>query len=87
MPSAQDPFYVVKEEIQESIDKLQSTFHQWERIPSDTREQLHLTKELIFFIRSSLKPTLTDGTSRDEKNNSNNNMEVESNLEGDLEEN
>ncbi|PQQ18766.1 syntaxin-61 [Prunus yedoensis var. nudiflora] len=47
MPSAQDPFYVVKEEIQESIDKLQSSFHQWERISSDTGEQLHLTKELI----------------------------------------
>ncbi|XP_040989154.1 syntaxin-61-like [Juglans microcarpa x Juglans regia] len=47
MPSAQDPFYVVKEEIQDSIDKLQSTFHQWERIPSDTGEQVHLTKELL----------------------------------------
>ncbi|XP_062168366.1 syntaxin-61 [Alnus glutinosa] len=47
MPSAQDPFYVVKEEIQESIDKLQYTFHQWERIPSDTGEQVHLTKELL----------------------------------------
>jgi len=47
MPSAQDPFYVVKEEIQESIDKLQSTFHQWERISSDTGEQVHLTKELL----------------------------------------
>ncbi|KAG7953484.1 hypothetical protein I3843_12G111700 [Carya illinoinensis] len=47
MPSAQDPFYVVKEEIQESIDKLQSTFHQWERIHSDTGEQIHLTKELL----------------------------------------
>ncbi|KAK7839597.1 syntaxin-61, partial [Quercus suber] len=29
------------------IDKLQSTFHQWERIPSDIGEQLHLTKELL----------------------------------------
>ncbi|KAH7570124.1 hypothetical protein JRO89_XS05G0048400 [Xanthoceras sorbifolium] len=47
MSSAQDPFYIVKEEIQESIDKLQSTFHQWERIPSDTGEQVHLTKELL----------------------------------------
>ena len=28
-----------------------------------------------------------DGTSRDEEDNSNNNMEIESNLEGDLEEN
>ncbi|TXG56477.1 hypothetical protein EZV62_017790 [Acer yangbiense] len=47
MSSAQDPFYIVKEEIQESIDKLQSTFHQWERIPSGTGEQVHLTKELL----------------------------------------
>ncbi|XP_030967793.1 40S ribosomal protein SA-like isoform X2 [Quercus lobata] len=30
---------------------------------------------------------IKDGTSKDEENNSNNNMEVESNLEGDLEEN
>nr|DAD18303.1 TPA_asm: hypothetical protein HUJ06_019766 [Nelumbo nucifera] len=47
MSSAQDPFYIVKEEIQESIDKLQSTFHQWERAPSNTGEQVHLTKELL----------------------------------------
>ncbi|KAK2636243.1 hypothetical protein Ddye_031035 [Dipteronia dyeriana] len=47
MSSAQDPFYIVKEEIQESIDTLQSTFHQWERSPSDTGEQIHLTKELL----------------------------------------
>ncbi|KAK9287900.1 hypothetical protein L1049_016344 [Liquidambar formosana] len=47
MSSAQDPFYIVKEEIQESIDKLQSTFHQWERIPSGTGEQVHVTKELL----------------------------------------
>ncbi|KAK9999433.1 hypothetical protein SO802_019036 [Lithocarpus litseifolius] len=47
MPSAQDPFYVVKEEIQESIDKLQSTFHQWEHIPSNTGERANLIKELL----------------------------------------
>ncbi|KAM1996974.1 hypothetical protein ACFX15_029861 [Malus domestica] len=47
MPSAQDPFYVVKEEIQESIEKLQSSFHQWERISSDNGEQVRLTKELL----------------------------------------
>ncbi|EEF39803.1 syntaxin, putative [Ricinus communis] len=47
MSSAQDPFYIVKEEIQESIDKLLSTFHQWERIFSDPEEQMHLTKELL----------------------------------------
>ncbi|XWS15792.1 hypothetical protein CRYUN_Cryun34aG0032100 [Craigia yunnanensis] len=47
MSKAQDPFYIVKEEIQESIDKLQSSFHQWERIPPDTGEQVNLTKELL----------------------------------------
>ncbi|XP_077232876.1 syntaxin-61-like [Tasmannia lanceolata] len=47
MSSAQDPFYIVKEEIQESIDKLQTTFHQWEQTPSNTGERVHLTKELI----------------------------------------
>ncbi|KAJ7960777.1 syntaxin-61-like [Quillaja saponaria] len=47
MPSAKDPFYVVKEEIQESIDTLQSTFHQWESTPSDNGEQVQLTKELF----------------------------------------
>ncbi|XP_004491402.1 syntaxin-61 [Cicer arietinum] len=46
MPSAQDPFYVVKEEIQDSIDRLQSNFHQWENT-SDTGEHLHLSKEVI----------------------------------------
>ncbi|KAM1041287.1 hypothetical protein ACFX13_031228 [Malus domestica] len=47
MPSAQDPFYVVKEEIQESIEKLQSSFHQWEHLSSDNGEQVRLTKELL----------------------------------------
>ncbi|KAI3911926.1 hypothetical protein MKX01_039661 [Papaver californicum] len=46
MSSPQDPFYIVKEEIQDSIDKLQSTFHQWENVPSNTGERVHLTKEL-----------------------------------------
>ncbi|KAJ1441357.1 Target SNARE coiled-coil-like proteiny domain [Sesbania bispinosa] len=46
MPSAQDPFYVVKVEVQESIDKLQSTFHQWERTP-DAAERVNLTKEVL----------------------------------------
>ncbi|CAL0307400.1 unnamed protein product [Lupinus luteus] len=46
MPSAQDPFYVVKEEIQDSIDKLQSTFHQWENTP-DAGERSHLSKEVL----------------------------------------
>ncbi|XP_075479280.1 syntaxin-61-like [Primulina tabacum] len=47
MSSAQDPFYIVKEEIQDSIDKLLSKFHQWERMHSDGGEQLHLSKELL----------------------------------------
>ncbi|XP_031284550.1 syntaxin-61 [Pistacia vera] len=47
MSSAQDPFYIVKEEIQESIDKLQSTFRQWENSPGDSGEHVHLTKELL----------------------------------------
>ncbi|XP_061339530.1 syntaxin-61-like isoform X2 [Gastrolobium bilobum] len=46
MPSAQDPFYVVKAEIQGSIDKLQSTLHQWE-YTSDAEERVHLTKEVL----------------------------------------
>ncbi|KAL2506195.1 Syntaxin [Abeliophyllum distichum] len=47
MSSAQDPFYIVKEEIHDSIDKLLSTFHQWERMPSDSGNQLQITKELL----------------------------------------
>ncbi|TYI19712.1 hypothetical protein ES332_A07G183300v1 [Gossypium tomentosum] len=47
MSKAQDTFYTVKEEIQESIDKLQSSFHLWERILPDTEEQVHLMKELL----------------------------------------
>jgi syntaxin 6 len=47
MSSAQDPFYIVKEEIQESIDKVLSSFHQWERIPAGSQEQQNLTKELL----------------------------------------
>ncbi|XP_014503728.1 syntaxin-61 isoform X1 [Vigna radiata var. radiata] len=46
MPSAQDPFYVVKEEIQESIDKLQSTFRQWEKA-ADDGERSNLSKEVL----------------------------------------
>ncbi|PSS32815.1 Syntaxin-61 like [Actinidia chinensis var. chinensis] len=47
MSSAQDPFYIVKEEIQESIDKLLSTFHRWENIPGGSQEQQNVTKELL----------------------------------------
>nr|GME03692.1 syntaxin-61 [Ipomoea batatas] len=45
MSAAQDPFYIVKEEIQESIDRLLSTFHQWECIPNSGEHQ-QLVKEL-----------------------------------------
>ncbi|WZZ71942.1 hypothetical protein YC2023_083312 [Brassica napus] len=47
MSSAQDPFYIVKEEIQDSIDKLQSAFHKWERISPGMGDQVHVTKELL----------------------------------------
>ncbi|XP_066313318.1 syntaxin-61-like [Miscanthus floridulus] len=47
MSSAQDPFYIVREEIQDSIDKLQSTLHRWEQTASNTGEYVHLTKELL----------------------------------------
>ncbi|CAO2826064.1 unnamed protein product [Amaranthus hypochondriacus] len=46
MSSAQDPFYIVKEEIQDSIDTLLSSFHQWERAAYGTPEQQRLTDEL-----------------------------------------
>ncbi|KAL5226238.1 hypothetical protein ABZP36_014503 [Zizania latifolia] len=46
MSFAQDPFYIVREEIQDSIDKLQTIFHRWEKTPSNTGEHVHLTKEL-----------------------------------------
>ncbi|AQL08974.1 Syntaxin-61 [Zea mays] len=52
MSSAQDPFYIVREEIQESIDKLQSTFHRWEQTASNTGEYVHLTKELLISCES-----------------------------------
>ncbi|XP_020242378.1 syntaxin-61-like [Asparagus officinalis] len=47
MSSAQDPFYIVKEEIQESIDNLQATFRRWEQTQSNTGEHVHLTKEIV----------------------------------------
>ncbi|WZZ45879.1 hypothetical protein YC2023_042138 [Brassica napus] len=47
MSSAQDPFYIIKEEIQDSIDKLQSTFHKWERVSPGMGDQVHVTKELL----------------------------------------
>ncbi|CAH9063676.1 unnamed protein product [Cuscuta epithymum] len=52
MSSAQDPFYIVKEDIQQSIDKLLSSFHQWERIPSSSGEYQHLMMELLATCQS-----------------------------------
>nr|GMD33264.1 syntaxin-61-like [Ipomoea batatas]GMD34709.1 syntaxin-61-like [Ipomoea batatas] len=51
MSAAQDPFYIVKEEIQESIDRLLSTFHQWECIPN-SGEHKQLVKELLSVCES-----------------------------------
>ncbi|KAL4557015.1 hypothetical protein LXL04_035185 [Taraxacum kok-saghyz] len=45
--SAQDPFYIVKEEIQDSIHALQGTFHQWEHTPVASGAQNRLTKEVL----------------------------------------
>ncbi|KAL8141848.1 hypothetical protein V2J09_014880 [Rumex salicifolius] len=59
MSSAQDPFYIVKEEIQDSdyyivgqivlrkIDKLLSTFNEWETLAPDTGKKVQLTKALL----------------------------------------
>ncbi|CAM0885491.1 unnamed protein product [Alopecurus aequalis] len=47
MGSPQDPFYIVREEIQASIGKLQTTFQRWEQVASNTGEYVHLTKELL----------------------------------------
>ncbi|VAI17379.1 unnamed protein product [Triticum turgidum subsp. durum] len=35
MSSAQDPFYIVREEIQGWIGKLQTTFYRWEQVSSN----------------------------------------------------
>lgn len=47
MTPARDPFYIVKEEIQGSIDKLQASFRQWEQTSLDIGERVRLTKELL----------------------------------------
>ncbi|KAL2470129.1 Syntaxin [Abeliophyllum distichum] len=47
MSSAQDPFYIVKEEIQDSINKLLATFQEWEQMLSDSGEKLRISKELL----------------------------------------
>ncbi|KAF7017705.1 hypothetical protein CFC21_031106 [Triticum aestivum] len=35
MSSPQDPFYIVREEIQGSMGKLQTTFHRWKQVSSN----------------------------------------------------
>lgn len=47
MGSPQDPFYIVREEIQGSIGKLQTNFHRWDQVASNTGEYVHLTKEIL----------------------------------------
>lgn len=45
--SALDPFYLVKEEIQDSVNKLQVAFSRWEQLPtSSIQDFLDLSKEL-----------------------------------------
>jgi SYP6 family syntaxin len=45
--SALDPFYLVKEEIQDSVKGLQATFTQWERLPPSATDRIVLSKELL----------------------------------------
>uniref|UniRef100_A0A0D6R6D7 t-SNARE coiled-coil homology domain-containing protein n=1 Tax=Araucaria cunninghamii TaxID=56994 RepID=A0A0D6R6D7_ARACU len=47
MSAAQDPFYIVKEEIQDSVDKLQATYRRYEQLLPSSGERVHLTKELL----------------------------------------
>jgi large subunit ribosomal protein L3e/syntaxin 6 len=47
MTPAQDPFYIVRDEIQDSIDKVQDTFNLWKQTPESAGEYVHLTKELL----------------------------------------
>ncbi|CAH9078879.1 unnamed protein product [Cuscuta epithymum] len=46
MSSAKDPFYIVKEEIQESIEKLLLTFREWEHTLSSNGNHIRLREEL-----------------------------------------
>ncbi|KAI3685604.1 hypothetical protein L6452_34854 [Arctium lappa] len=52
MSSAQYPFYIVKDENQDSIDSLQATYHHWEHISVASREHARLTKELLLNCES-----------------------------------
>ncbi|XP_017978020.1 PREDICTED: LOW QUALITY PROTEIN: syntaxin-61 [Theobroma cacao] len=52
MSKAQDPFYIVKEEIQDSIDKLQLSFHQWERIPPTLGSKYISQKSCLLIVRA-----------------------------------
>uniref|UniRef100_A0A7I4BBV5 t-SNARE coiled-coil homology domain-containing protein n=1 Tax=Physcomitrium patens TaxID=3218 RepID=A0A7I4BBV5_PHYPA len=45
--SALDPFYLVREEVQDSVVKLQVTLGRWEQLPSSAAERIVLHKELL----------------------------------------
>ncbi|OEL23780.1 hypothetical protein BAE44_0015201 [Dichanthelium oligosanthes] len=49
MTPAQDPFYIVKDEIQDSIEKVQDTFHQWKQMPENTGEKASIL-DLFHYI-------------------------------------
>ncbi|CAM6034877.1 unnamed protein product [Sphagnum compactum] len=50
--SALDPFYLVKEEIQDSVKTLQATFTRWEQLPPSATERIVLSKELLSSCKS-----------------------------------
>lgn len=45
--SALDPFYLVKEEVQDSVVKVQVTLQRWEQLPASAAEREVLHKELL----------------------------------------
>mmetsp|Transcript_13424 Transcript_13424/g.25802 ORF Transcript_13424/g.25802 Transcript_13424/m.25802 type:complete len:240 (+) Transcript_13424:145-864(+) len=44
--SVQDPFYLVREEIQDSVLETQTSFAKWERLPDGNSEKIQLSREL-----------------------------------------
>lgn len=47
MSAAEDPFYIVKEEIQDSVDKLQATFRRYEQLLPRSGERGRLANDLL----------------------------------------
>ncbi|KAG0632046.1 hypothetical protein M758_1G300700 [Ceratodon purpureus] len=45
--SASDPFYLVKEEIQDTVTKLQTTLDRWEKLPVSSTERTVLSREIL----------------------------------------